>query len=138
MLTYHIISAIKIILWIICITLVNYKIYPDQDMLIWAIWILIWIFLIFWGISYFIFYLIYMYSSHKKLSIIASQCYKVSFLIWVWWFINFGMIFWEMRNIYIWLAITIFFAGIAILMFRTLNYKFDNITEFIPEKEVVL
>lgn len=133
MYTYHTLWAAKTIIWILCIILVNYNIDVKQDLLVWSLWILIWIFLIFWGMSYFLFYLIYTIISHKKLTIIANQSYKMSFLIWIWWVINIAMIFWEIWNVYIWLTITVFFLWIIALMFRTLNYKYDNITEFIPE-----
>lgn len=124
---YQIVSIIKIIIWISTIILVWLRVSPLEDLTTWIILMLIWIFLSIRGIVFWILYTLYIFMSHKKLSIIASQSYKISFLCGIYWLINFTMIAYEMRNWTIWLAITWFFVWISILMFRSLNYKFDNI-----------
>lgn len=124
---YQIVSTIKIIIWILSISLVWIRTSPLEDVNTWVIFMIIWAFLTIRWISFWILYLSYLILSHKKLAIIASQSYKISFLIWIYWLINLTMIAYEIRNIAIWLSIAWFFIWIAILMFRSLNYKFDII-----------
>lgn len=126
---YQVLSTIKILVWIITIVLVWFRLTPAQDLIVGVILLLAGAFLLVWWLAYRILYFIYLTVSHKKLHIISSQCYKISFFVWIFVLINMWLIAREMRNIYILLAIAWFFASIAILVFRSLNYKFDNISE---------
>ncbi len=123
---YQILSTIKIIIWILTITLVSVKLTPSQDLLTWVVLMLIGGFLVIWWISYRVLYFAYLNFSHKKLIIISWQCYKISFFVAIYGLINLMLIVREIRNIYIWLAITWFFVSIWILLYRKLNYIFDN------------
>ena len=124
---YNIISIIKILVWIFTICLVWFRVSPISDLGIWVSLMLVWLFLVLRWVWFWIAYFVYLVISHKKLSIIASQSYKISFLFGIYGLINFLMIAYEIRKPMIWIAITWFFVWISILMFRAINYKFDNI-----------
>lgn len=135
---YQILSTIKIIIWISTIVLTRFRISPIVDTNTWIILILIWLFLSLRWVWFWLSYFAYLILSHKKLSIIASQSYKISFLFGIYWLINFIMIAYEIRNPIIWITITWFFLWITTLMFRSINYKFDNISSAstIPPQDI--
>ncbi len=124
MLFYNIGSLLKIIVGTSIIYYVYTKINPYKDPVVALSFGFIWIFLIIWGVSFYIFYITQKIFSQKENITIASRSYKLSLLIWLFFMINISLIIMEKWTKILWLIILIVFIFLQILTVKDDENKF--------------
>jgi len=104
---YLIGSLLKIIIGSLILYFTNKNINPQEDFWFWLIFIVLWIFLVFWWLSFLIFVLInkYIFKQYNWLSI----SYKASFLTWIFIIMNFLLIIFEVWEKSSWLLLLVAF-----------------------------
>ncbi len=104
---YIIGSLIKIIIWSIILFLTNKNINPQEDFLFWLIFIILWLFLVFWWISFWIFIFVnkFLFKQHNRLSI----SYKSSLILGIFIIINLLFIIFDLWDKITWILLVITF-----------------------------
>lgn len=116
--TYKKLAYIKIILWLVIIGTTMFTINVFSDEVIGIIFFLLWLFLLCWGIGYFVFRLIqyglkqYHRYEHEKM----IEAYKLSLLFSCYVLVNIILIIVEKRTRLAWINILIGFIILQILL----------------------
>lgn len=115
MLFYNIWALIKIIVWSLTIFYLYNYVNVFQDPTIWLAFWFLWIFLVVWGISFYIFYIFSKFFSQKPNITIASKSYKTSLLFGLYILINIALIVLENWTKLLWLLIFVIFVVLQLL-----------------------
>lgn len=126
MLFYAIWWILKIVIWILTLLyLFNYvNVYEDQK--IWLIFWFIWLFLLAWWISFFVFFVTQKLFSNRPNVKIASKSYRLSLLFWMFIIINVLLILIEKWSKLTWLWIMIIFIILQLVTISDNEWNYEN------------
>jgi len=120
---YHIVSIIKLFLWIFLSLIVYNYVNIYEDPAIWiSLWFL-WVFITLWGWSFFIFLWIQKIFRHESKIRIQKDSYKLSLLFWIFAMTNvLLLILWHWSK-FLWFLLLIIFVLLQIFLFSKQNNK---------------
>lgn len=111
-------SLIKTIFWIILLVIDFTMISPKDDLAIALTLWLIWVFLLLWGLSYFIFYRAqWLFITKVSNERMKKDAYKTSFLFWLFCLINVLLLVAELWTKWIWILCLILFIAMQYAIF---------------------
>ena len=111
-------SLIKTIFWIILLVIDFTMISPKDDLAIALTLGLIWIFLLLWWISYFIFYRVQrLFITKVSKERMKKDAYKTSFLFWLFCLINVLLLVAELWTKWLWLLCLVLFIAMQDAIF---------------------
>jgi hypothetical protein len=111
-------SLIKTIFWIILLVIDFTMISPKDDLAIALTLGLIWIFLLLWWISYFIFYRVQrLFITKVSKERMKKDAYKTSFLFWLFCLINVLLLVAELWTKWLWLLCLVLFIAMQYAIF---------------------
>lgn len=126
MLFYAIWWILKIVIWILTLLyLFNYvNVYEDQK--VGLIFWFIWLFLLAWWISFFVFFVTQKIFSNRPNIKIASKSYRLSLLFWLFLIINVLLILIEKWSKLTWLWIMIIFIILQLITISDNEWNYEN------------
>lgn len=111
-------SLIKTIFWAILLVIDFTMISPKDDLAIALTLGLIWIFLLLWWISYFIFYRVQrLFITKVSKERMKKDAYKTSFLFWLFCLINVLLLVAELWTKWLWLLCLVLFIAMQYAIF---------------------
>ena len=111
-------SLIKTIFWILLLVIDFTMISPKDDLAIALTLGLIWVFLLLWGVSYFLFYWIQrLFITKVSKERMKKDAYKTSFLFWLFCLINVLLLVAELWTKWLWIVCLILFIAMQYAIF---------------------
>lgn len=111
-------SLIKTIFWAILLVIDFTMISPKDDLAIALTLGLIWVFLLLWGISYFVFYRVQrLFITKVSKERMKKDAYKTSFLFWLFCLINVLLLVAELWTKWLWLLCLVLFIAMQYAIF---------------------
>ena len=111
-------SLIKTIFWIILLVIDFTMISPKDDLAIALTLWLIWVFLLLWGTSYFVFYRVQrLFITKVSKERMKKDAYKTSFLFWLFCLINVLLLVAELWTKWLWLLCLVLFIAMQYAIF---------------------
>lgn len=111
-------SLIKTIFWIILLVIDFTMISPKDDLAIALTLGLIWVFLLLWWISYFVFYRVQrLFITKVSKERMKKDAYKTSFLFWLFCLINVLLLVAELWTKWLWLLCLVLFIAMQYAIF---------------------
>jgi len=111
-------SLIKTVFWIILLVIDFTMISPKDDLAIALTLGLIWVFLLLWGVSYFLFYWIQrLFITKVSKERMKKDAYKTSFLFWLFCLINVLLLVAELWTKWLWIVCLILFIAMQYAIF---------------------
>ena len=111
-------SLIKTVFWITLLVIDFTMISPKDDLAIALTLGLIWVFLLLWGVSYFLFYWIQrLFITKVSKERMKKDAYKTSFLFWLFCLINVLLLVAELWTKWLWIVCLILFIAMQYAIF---------------------
>ena len=111
-------SLIKTVFWILLLVIDFTMISPKDDLAIALTLGLIWVFLLLWGVSYFLFYWIQrLFITKVSKERMKKDAYKTSFLFWLFCLINVLLLVAELWTKWLWIVCLILFIAMQYAIF---------------------
>lgn len=127
---YHLGAILKIVVGVIILVSIYLTIYPQEDPAVALGFGFLWVFVITWGLSFYLFYVVQYLTSHKPNLECAKESYKLSLLFGMYILANVALLLLWQRNKTIWISLFVVFIGLQIFLSLTPDHGNEEKWEF--------